>query len=122
MRKLRRALAIGAVLVLGTATPVAAAAAPDSGPNPACPWVGSHAPTDIKVSQVLRRMTLDEKITMVHGAAGSAYTGFIPGNTRLCVPALKMQDGPVGVRMADTTQLPAAADLAATFDSSLAHS
>ncbi|GAA3433792.1 glycoside hydrolase family 3 C-terminal domain-containing protein [Kutzneria kofuensis] len=122
MRKLRRALAVGAVLVLGTAVPVTAAAAPDSGPDPACPWVGSHAPVDAKVSRVLGKMTLDEKITMVHGAAGSAYTGYIPGNTRLCIPALKMQDGPVGVRMADTTQLPAAADLAATFDSGLAHS
>jgi len=122
MRKLRRALAIGVALVLGAATPAVAAAAPDSGPNPACPWVGSHAPTDVKVSRVLGQMTLDEKITMVHGAAGSAYTGIIPGNTRLCIPALKMQDGPVGVRMADTTQLPAAADLAASFDPALAHS
>jgi beta-glucosidase len=122
MRKLRRALAVGVALVLGAATPVAATAAPDSGPNPACPWVGSHAPTDVKVSRVLGQMTLDEKITMVHGAAGSAYTGIIPGNPRLCVPALKMQDGPVGVRMADTTQLPAAADLAASFDPALAHS
>jgi len=122
MRKLRRALAVGAVLVLGTTLPGAAAAAPENGPNPACPWVGSHAPIDVKASQVLRQMTLDEKIAMVHGAAGSAYVGYVPGDARLCIPALKMQDGPVGVRMPDTTQLPAASDLAATFDSSLAHS
>jgi beta-glucosidase len=119
MRELRSALAIGAVLVLGTALPAAASAAAD-GPDPACPWVGSHAPVDHRVSQVLARMTLDEKITMVHGAAGSAYTGYVPGDARLCIPALKLQDGPVGVRMPDTTQLPAAADLAATFDSALA--
>ncbi len=37
-------------------------------------------------------------------------------------PQLKLQDGPVGVRMNDTTQLPAAADLAASFDTSLARS
>ncbi|MFI9383808.1 glycoside hydrolase family 3 C-terminal domain-containing protein [Kutzneria sp. NPDC052558] len=121
MRKLRRVLAVSTALVLGTAIPGAAAAAPDSGPNPACPWVGSRAPIDVKVSQVLGQMTLDEKITMVHGAAGSAYVGYVPGDARLCIPALKMQDGPVGVRMPDTTQLPAASDLAATFDSSLAH-
>ncbi|MFC0437486.1 glycoside hydrolase family 3 C-terminal domain-containing protein [Kutzneria buriramensis] len=119
MRVLRRALAIGVVLVIGTAIPVPSSADP-GGSNPACPWVGSHAPVDVRTSQVLRQMTLDEKITMVHGAAGSAYTGFIPGDARLCVPALKLQDGPVGVRMADTTQLPAAADLAATFDPALA--
>jgi beta-glucosidase len=65
-------------------------------------------------------MTLDEKIAMVHGVGGSAYTGYIPANSRLCIPALKLQDGPVGVRMSNTTQLPSAADLAASFDTSLA--
>src|SRR5450830_1720801 len=88
----------------------------------ACPWVGSTAPIEQRVAQVLSQMTLDEKITMVHGAAGSAYTGYIPGNARLRIPALKIQDGPVGVRMNDTTQLPAAADLAASFDPALAKS
>ncbi|MGH3416246.1 MAG: glycoside hydrolase family 3 N-terminal domain-containing protein, partial [Actinocrinis sp.] len=87
-----------------------------------CPWVGSTAPINTRVAQVLAQMTLDEKIAMVHGAGGSAYTGYIPGDARLCIPALKMQDGPVGVRMDNTTQLPSAADLAASFDPSLAHS
>jgi beta-glucosidase len=96
------------------ATAASAAAAP------ACPWVGSHAPVDTRVGQVLKQMTLDEKIAMVHGAGGSAYTGYIPGDSRLCIPALKMQDGPVGVRMADTTQLPSASTLAASFDPALA--
>ena len=87
--------------------------------NP-CPWVGSHAPVDTRVGQVLKQMTLDEKIAMVHGAGGSAYTGYVPGDSRLCIPALKMQDGPVGVRMANTTQLPSASTLAASFDPALA--
>jgi beta-glucosidase len=88
----------------------------------ACPWVGSTAPTNTRVAQVLAQMTLDEKIAMVHGAAGSAYTGYIPGDARLCIPALKLQDGPVGVRMSNTTQLPSAANVAATFDTSVAQS
>jgi beta-glucosidase len=121
-RPYRRAVAIGAVLMASMAVPIAAQAAPASTGNPACPWVGSHAPVDTRVSQVLAQMTLDEKITMVHGAAGSAYTGYIPGDARLCIPALKMQDGPVGVRMDNTTQLPAAADVAASFDPSVAKS
>ena len=62
------------------------------------------------------------KIAMVHGTAGSAYTGYVPGDSRLCVHALKMQDGPVGVRMNNTTQLPAAVGVAASFDPSLARS
>jgi beta-glucosidase len=113
----RTAIALGVSLAAGMAAPVTARAA---SPSPDCPWIGSPAPVDVRVRQVLARMTLDEKITMVHGAAGSAYTGYVPGDSRLCVPALKTQDGPVGVRMSDTTQLPAAADLAATFDTSLA--
>jgi len=116
------ALAVGAALVAAAVTPAAAQAAPVPAVNAACPWVGSHAPIDARASQVLGQMTLDEKISMVHGAAGSAYTGDIPGDSRLCIPALKMQDGPVGVRMDNTTQLPAAADVAASFDTSVAAS
>jgi beta-glucosidase len=112
------ALAAGLTTVAAGTAVVAPAAASDAG----CPWVGSTAPIESRVTAVLAQMTLDEKIAMVHGAAGSAYTGFIPGDARLCIPALKLQDGPVGVRMNDTTQLPAAADLAASFDTSLAHS
>ena len=109
-------LAAGVTAVVSSGTTEAA----PSGPS--CPWVGSSAPVESRVAAVLSQMTLDEKITMVHGAAGSAYTGFIPGDARLCIPALKLQDGPVGVRMNDTTQLPSAADLAASFDTSLARS
>jgi beta-glucosidase len=81
---------------------------------------GFAGPIDKRVGQVVTRMTLDEKIAMVHGTGGSAYTGFVPGDARLCIPALKLQDGPVGVQMNDTTQLPSAADLAASFDPGLA--
>src|ERR1700759_4452059 len=106
----------GTLAVSGPIGIPAAAAAASIG----CPWVGSHAPIDARAGQVVRQMTLDEKIAMVHGTGGSAYTGYIPGNTRLCIPALKLQDGPVGVRMADTTQLPSASTLAASFDPGLA--
>jgi beta-glucosidase len=117
-------LLMAGLLAASLAAPAAAMAAPSSAvrASAACPWVGSKAPIDARVAQVLAQMTLDEKITMVHGAASSAYTGYIPGDARLCIPALKMQDGPVGVRMSDTTQLPSAADLAASFDPALANS
>ena len=121
-----RVFASSAVLVTAMAVPLTAHAAPANTNHPpvqgACPWVGSHASVNTRVSQVLGQMTLDEKIAMVHGAAGSAYTGIIPGDARLCIPALKLQDGPVGVRMNDTTQLPAASDVAASFDPKLAAS
>jgi beta-glucosidase len=80
----------------------------------------STARLDVRAGEVLGRMTVDEKIAMVHGTASSAYTGYIPGDARLCIPALKLQDGPLGVRMSGTTQLPSAAGLAASFDPQLA--
>jgi beta-glucosidase len=116
------AVAVAALAAGVTAVVSGTAAAPPAAASAGCPWVGSSAPIESRVASVLAQMTLDEKIAMVHGAAGSAYTGFIPGDARLCIPALKLQDGPVGVRMTDTTQLPSAADLAASFDTSLARS
>lgn len=123
-RRSRLAILTVATLVAGLAAAVSGvvAAPAATASDPSCPWVGSTAPIESRVAAVLSQMTLDEKISMVHGAAGSAYTGYIPGDSRLCIPALKLQDGPVGVRMSDTTQLPAAADLAASFDTSLARS
>ncbi|MEE4540389.1 glycoside hydrolase family 3 C-terminal domain-containing protein [Streptomyces sp. V4-01] len=116
------AAALVAGLALAPTGASAAAAAGADGPDPACPWVGSTAPVNTRTAQVLARMTLDEKIAMVHGTASGAYTGLVPGNSRLCVPALKVQDGPTGVRMDDTTQLPAAVGLAASFDPAVAES
>jgi beta-glucosidase len=114
--------ALIAVLLItaGAAAPVRAETAEAAAP--ACPWIGSGAPVETRVGQVLAQMTLDEKIAMVHGVAGSAYTGEVPGDARLCIPALKLQDGPTGVRVNDTTQLPAAVSVAASFDKSLAQS
>ena len=40
-------------------------------------------------------MTLDEKITMLHGVAGP-YVGNVPANTRLGIPALNLNDGACG--------------------------
>ncbi|BCJ32199.1 glycoside hydrolase family 3 C-terminal domain-containing protein [Actinocatenispora sera] len=112
----RIALATAFTLVAAALPAATLASSAQAAPNPDCPWIGSHAPIDSRVQQVLARMSLDDEIAMVHGAGGSAYTGYVPGNDALCIPALKLQDGPTGVRMADTTQLPSATTLAATFD------
>jgi beta-glucosidase len=59
-------------------------------------------------------MTLDEKVALVAG------TGFDSvGVSRLHIPALRMTDGPVGVRVGQATAFPAGALLAATFDPAL---
>jgi beta-glucosidase len=68
-------------------------------------------------------MTLDDKIQMVHGTgrADGPYVGETEPNPRLCIPALKLEDGPAGVAegMTGVTQLPAPVAGAASFDPSL---
>jgi beta-glucosidase len=65
-------------------------------------------------------MTVAQKISLLTGAWNRHYVGFIPGIESLCVPALKMEDGPAGVAdgMTGVTQLPAPVDVAATWDTS----
>ncbi|HVV18159.1 MAG TPA: glycoside hydrolase family 3 C-terminal domain-containing protein [Pseudonocardiaceae bacterium] len=118
-RRLSLVLTVVAATVSGLAISLPAQAA--GAVNPACPWVGQHASPAQRAAEVLSRMTLDEKIQMVHGVS-SPYAGQIPANARLCIPALNLEDGPGGVGdgMTGVTQLPAPVAAAASWDPSLA--
>jgi beta-glucosidase len=67
-----------------------------------------------RVEKLLRQLTLYEKISLLAG------TGFdtVP-ISRLGIPALKMTDGPVGIRMARATSFPSGTAMAATFNRDL---
>jgi beta-glucosidase len=81
---------------------------------PAAAKESPGSPADRQVEAWLSAMTLDEKIALVSG------TGFeTVGVPRLHIPALRMTDGPVGVRMGQATAFPAGELLAATFDPAL---
>jgi beta-glucosidase len=86
-----------------------APASPALAVSTACPWVGSSAPISQRVSEVLAKMTVAQKVALVTGASGSSYVGFIPAIGSLCIPALNLEDGPAGVGdgMTGVTQLPA---------------
>ncbi|MEV4289911.1 glycoside hydrolase family 3 C-terminal domain-containing protein [Nonomuraea bangladeshensis] len=81
-----------------------------------------------RVDALLRGLTLQEKIALLHGAADPAAkgaAGYVPGVPRLGIPELRLADGPAGVRGAvqaggRATALPAPVALAATFDPGLA--
>lgn len=76
----------------------------------------SKATLEARVNDLLKRMTLEEKLDMLSG------TGFASKpNERLGIPELKMTDGPVGVRWEQSTAFPASIMLAATFDTALAY-
>ena len=82
------------------------------------------APTitgNARVDKLLSQMTLDEKISMVHGASEDAATaqgeaGYLPGVPRLGIPSLRLADGPPGVLSNErSTAMTATMGLAATF-------
>ena len=125
------ALASGAVLVLSSISTSAGAAARQIGrvtpsrltASAQCPWVTSTQPIAERVAEVMNQMSLSNEITMVEGhGTSNPYVFYMPGISKLCIPALGLEDGPSGVAdgLTGVTQLPAGVALAATWDPSLA--
>jgi beta-glucosidase len=50
--------------------------------------------TEITINELIKTMTLEEKVSMCHGAGLFRNSGV----ERLGIPPLKMSDGPCGVR------------------------
>ena len=113
-------LITAASVAAATLASVAGASQPAAAAAVSCPWVGSSAPISQRVSQLLAKMTVAQKVTVLTGASGSSYVGFTPAIGALCIPAMNLEDGPAGVGdgMASVTQLPAPVDVAATWDTS----
>ena len=89
------------------------------------PWMDPSLSPDKRADLLLAQMTLDEKITMLHGTSLGlglgGYVGHIPANTRLGIPALNLEDGAAGVAggMTGVTAFPAPVAGAASWDTSL---
>lgn len=77
-----------------------------------------------RVERLLARLTLGEKISLLHGAPDPGplgQAGYVPGVPRLGIPPLRLADGPAGVRVTrHATALPAPVLLASAFDPDLA--
>ena len=76
------------------------------------PYKNSELPVEQRVEDLLRRMTLEEKIDQVSGADPMATRP----NARLGIPALKMSDGPHGLRWDKATAFPTAVSWGASWD------
>jgi beta-glucosidase len=105
---------------------------PEPAPVPANALYKNPAlPADQRVHDLLKRMTLEEKATMLSGS-GWMESAPIP---RLGIPAIKMADGPMGVRSwagssaitnasanpvrVETTSFPSGVAMASTWDTAL---
>jgi beta-glucosidase len=97
----------------------------DSGSPP--PWMNRSLSPERRAALLVERMTLDEKITMFHGVSPipiKGYVGYVPPNTRLAIPALRLADGRAGVGNGakDVTLMPAPIAAAASWDRALMNS
>jgi beta-glucosidase len=128
-----RSVTFAAILGLFVALCGANAANPDHPPQ-SRPWMDTHLSLDQRADLVLKEMTLDEKIQLMHGQGmpgwkrpmprtylGNQGAGFILGIPRLGVPQVEMSDAAYGVRMSAqngrySTALPSNIAAAATWD------
>lgn len=107
-------------------------------PAPTGPWMNANLSPDARAALVLKEMTLDEKIAMIHGvgmptdepvtpenAASNRGVGYVVGVPRLGIPGIDMSDAAYGVRSSGvngrySTALPADVAAAASWDTDAA--
>ena len=127
-----RSVSFAAILGLFVVLGAASAANPDK-PHQ-WPWMNTQLSFDQRAGLVLKEMTLDEKIQLMHGQGmpgwkrpmprtylGNQGAGFILGIPRLGIPQVEMSDAAYGVRMSAqngrySTALPSNIAAAATWD------
>lgn len=85
-------------------------------------WVATAQNAGARARHVVSQMTLQEKISELHGIRDATHFRYVSGVARLGIPALRVANGPAGVGPAgDRPQLPATAlpapiSLGATWD------
>jgi beta-glucosidase len=129
----RRALAAIFVVVLFALSSFASLA---SAQAPSQPWMNTRLSPDERADLLVKQMTLDEKIQLVHGSMAMfgpkipgalGGDGFVPGIPRLGIPDLNLIGAGVGVTnlgkraQGRATALPASLAETATWDPKLAY-
>jgi beta-glucosidase len=103
------------------------------------PWMNSSRSPDERASMVVKAMTLDEKISLLHGTgmaglgpvsplivSSNGGAGYVVAIPRLGIPAIQISDAAYGVRMSGengrySTALPADIAGAASWDTDAAY-
>ena len=113
--------------------------APGSRRRNAGPWMNTSLSPDERADLVLKEMTLDEKVALLHGvgmptddpvtpenAPSNRGVGYAVGVPRLGIPGIDMSDAAYGVRSSGvngrySTALPANVAAAASWDTDAAY-
>ncbi|MGA7257195.1 MAG: glycoside hydrolase family 3 C-terminal domain-containing protein [Terracidiphilus sp.] len=108
-------------------------------PAPTGPWMNTSLSPDQRADLVMKQMTLEEKIALLHGegmptdqpvtpenAASNRGVGYVVGVPRLGIPGIDMSDAAYGVRSSGVngryaTALPADEAAAASWDPDAAY-
>lgn len=103
------------------------------------PWMNASLDPDTRAAMMVKEMTIDEKIQLVHGigwgvlrpgavvpAGDNGGAGFVPGIPRLGLPDINLADSAVGVRGAArdsryATLLPSVIGMASSWDPAMGH-
>ncbi len=103
------------------------------------PWMNTSLSPDERAALVVKALTLDEKISLLHGTGmnglgpvsplavhSNGGAGYVVGIPRLGIPAIQISDAAYGVRMSGengrySTALPACVAGAASWDLEAAH-
>jgi Beta-glucosidase-related glycosidases len=85
------------------------------------PCLAHAAGPEQRAAAIVRKMTLDEKISQLHGVSDRQHDRWIPGIPRLGIPPLPMANGPAGIGPAGliqphATAFPAPIAVAASWD------
>src|SRR5260221_3044232 len=111
LRSLRmKALALGIVIVCLGLLAASAQVSPEH-KTALAPWMNSRLSPDERAALVLKEMTLDEKVSLLHGTGMASLgpvsplavksnggAGYVVGIPRLGIPAIQMSDAAYGVR------------------------
>jgi beta-glucosidase len=146
----QRVLALAALFLAALSTAVAQRGGQQNR-APQGPWMDKSLSPDKRADMVMEQMTLDEKLSLLHGGGGGfggpggpggpvvapggppaaasrslGGAGFIPGIARLGIPDLQMADAAVGVtrgasRSRYSTALPSALSEASSWDPKVAY-
>ena len=137
--KLARLAALGFFATTLALVPSSKAQRPRPTPPPTGPWSNPSLSPDERADLVLKELTLDEKVALLHGvgmptddpvtpenAPSNRGVGYTVGVPRLGIPGIDMSDAAYGVRSSGvngrySTALPANVAAAASWDTDAAY-